>query len=67
MFCTSMQNGLDTKIEKSRKQLKERKNRSKKICGVKKVREALKSLVDDTMPFVIVIVSYKLSMISFLN
>lgn len=32
-----MQNGLDTKIEKSRKQLKERKNRAKKIRGVKKV------------------------------
>lgn len=35
------QNGLDTKIEKSRKQLKERKNRAKKIRGVKKVRELL--------------------------
>lgn len=32
-----MQNGLDTKVEKSRKQLKERKNRAKKIRGVKKV------------------------------
>lgn len=31
------QNGLDTKIEKSRKQMKERKNRAKKIRGVKKV------------------------------
>lgn len=31
-----MQNGLDTKVEKSRKQLKERKNRAKKIRGVKK-------------------------------
>jgi len=31
------QNGLDTKIEKSRKQIKERKNRAKKIRGVKKV------------------------------
>lgn len=32
------QNGLDTKIEKSRKQMKERKNRAKKIRGVKKVQ-----------------------------
>jgi len=31
------QNGLETKVEKSRKQMKERKNRAKKICGVKKV------------------------------
>ncbi|GJU08787.1 hypothetical protein Tco_1125217 [Tanacetum coccineum] len=30
------QNGLDTKAERSRKQLKERKNRAKKIRGVKK-------------------------------
>ncbi|KAI7726940.1 hypothetical protein M8C21_008287, partial [Ambrosia artemisiifolia] len=29
-------NGLDTKVEKSRKQLKERKNRAKKIRCVKK-------------------------------
>lgn len=36
-----MQNGLDTKVEKSRKQLKERKNRAKKIRGVKKVRKYL--------------------------
>ncbi|THG18427.1 hypothetical protein TEA_023771 [Camellia sinensis var. sinensis] len=34
-------NGLDTKVEKSRKQLKERKNRTKKIRGVKKVRKLL--------------------------
>lgn len=34
-----MQNGLDTKVEKSRKQVKERKNRAKKIRGVKKVIE----------------------------
>ncbi|KAL5078466.1 hypothetical protein RYX36_017450, partial [Vicia faba] len=27
-------NGLDTKVEKSRKQTKERKNRAKKIRGV---------------------------------
>lgn len=33
------QNGLDTKVEKSRKQLKERKNRAKKIRGVKKVSQ----------------------------
>lgn len=32
------QNGLDTKVERSRKQMKERKNRAKKIRGVKKVR-----------------------------
>ena len=32
------QNGLATKVEKSRKQMKERKNRAKKIRGVKKVR-----------------------------
>ncbi|KAL0738735.1 hypothetical protein Bca4012_014945 [Brassica carinata] len=31
-------NGLDTKIEKSRKQIKERKNRAKKIRGVKKTK-----------------------------
>lgn len=36
-----LQNGLDTKVEKSRKQMKERKNRAKKIRGVKKVRETL--------------------------
>ncbi|CAL5353790.1 unnamed protein product [Camellia sinensis] len=34
-----IRNGLDTKVEKSRKQLKERKNRTKKIRGVKKVRK----------------------------
>lgn len=33
-----MQNGLDTKVEKSRKQMKERKNRAKKIRGVKKTK-----------------------------
>ncbi|XP_074298886.1 small ribosomal subunit protein eS24z-like [Silene latifolia] len=33
-----VRNGLDTKIEKSRKQLKERKNRAKKIRGVKKIK-----------------------------
>ncbi|XP_022866276.1 40S ribosomal protein S24-1-like isoform X2 [Olea europaea var. sylvestris] len=33
-----IRNGLDTKVEKSRKQLKERKNRAKKIRGVKKER-----------------------------
>lgn len=31
-----LQNGLADKIDKSRKQIKERKNRSKKIRGVKK-------------------------------
>ncbi|CAL9777181.1 unnamed protein product [Musa acuminata subsp. burmannicoides] len=31
-------NGLATKVEKSRKQLKERKNRAKKVCGVKKTK-----------------------------
>lgn len=36
--CEFVQNGLDTKVEKSRKQMKERKNRAKKIRGVKKVR-----------------------------
>lgn len=39
--CLAMQNGLDTKVEKSRKQMKERKNRAKKIRGVKKVSLAL--------------------------
>ncbi|CAL5385186.1 unnamed protein product [Camellia sinensis] len=34
-------NGLDTKVEKSRKQLKERENRTMKIRGVKKVRKLL--------------------------
>ncbi|CAN6714885.1 unnamed protein product [Malus baccata var. baccata] len=33
-----IRNGLDTKVEKSRKQLKERKNRAKKIRGVKKTK-----------------------------
>lgn len=37
LFRIYRQNGLDTKVEKSRKQLKERKNRAKKIRGVKKV------------------------------
>lgn len=44
LFCVTerpyaylFQNGLDTKVEKSRKQMKERKNRAKKIRGVKKV------------------------------
>ena len=32
-----LQNGLATKVEKSRKQMKERKNSAKKIRGVKKV------------------------------
>jgi len=36
-FCSVLQNGLATKVEKSRKQMKERKNRAKKIRGVKKV------------------------------
>ncbi|CAL9156528.1 unnamed protein product [Musa hybrid cultivar] len=33
-----VRNGLATKVEKSRKQLKERKNRAKKVCGVKKTK-----------------------------
>ncbi|KAH9318040.1 hypothetical protein KI387_019809, partial [Taxus chinensis] len=33
-----IRNGLDTKVEKSRKQMKERKNRSKKIRGIKKTK-----------------------------
>lgn len=33
----SWQNGLDTKVGQPRKQIKERKNRAKKIRGVKKV------------------------------
>ena len=36
LACLSLQNGLADKIERSRKQIKERKNRSKKIRGVKK-------------------------------
>ena len=32
-----VQNGLETKVTKSRKQIKERKNRAMKIRGVKKV------------------------------
>eukprot|EP00247_Physcomitrium_patens_P016403 XP_024372654.1 40S ribosomal protein S24-1 isoform X2 [Physcomitrella patens] len=35
-----IRNGLATKVEKSRKQIKERKNRSKKIRGVKKTKAA---------------------------
>lgn len=38
LFLVCLQNGLATKIEKSRKQMKERKNRAKKIRGIKKVR-----------------------------
>ncbi|GAY62013.1 hypothetical protein CUMW_214540, partial [Citrus unshiu] len=37
-FSFSFKNGLDTKVEKSRKQLKERKNMAKKIGGVKKTK-----------------------------
>ncbi|KAF5481939.1 hypothetical protein F2P56_002549 [Juglans regia] len=33
-----IKNGLDTKVEKSKKQLNERKNRAKKIRGVKKTK-----------------------------
>ncbi|KAI0531076.1 hypothetical protein KFK09_000627 [Dendrobium nobile] len=33
-----IRNGLATKVEKSRKQMKERKNRAKKIHGVKKTK-----------------------------
>eukprot|EP00249_Psilotum_nudum_P000477 c1220_g1_i1 orf=174-590(+) len=33
-----IRNGLATKVEKSRKQIKERKNRAKKIRGVKKAK-----------------------------
>ncbi|KAJ6981750.1 40S ribosomal protein S24-1 [Populus alba x Populus x berolinensis] len=33
-----IRNGLATKVEKSRKQLKERKNRAKKVRGVKKTK-----------------------------
>ncbi|XVE83467.1 hypothetical protein DITRI_Ditri16bG0090400 [Diplodiscus trichospermus] len=33
-----IRNGLDTKVEKSRKQVKERKNRAKKLRGVKKTK-----------------------------
>ncbi|KAJ8449012.1 hypothetical protein Cgig2_004067 [Carnegiea gigantea] len=33
-----IRNGLGTKVEKSRKQMKERKNRAKKIRGVKKTK-----------------------------
>ncbi|XP_057446035.1 uncharacterized protein LOC130738139 [Lotus japonicus] len=36
-FPTLRQNSLETKIEKSRKKLKEINNRAKKICGVNKV------------------------------
>ncbi|KAG0568489.1 hypothetical protein M758_6G020300 [Ceratodon purpureus] len=35
-----IRNGLATKVEKSRKQIKERKNRAKKIRGVKKTKAA---------------------------
>ncbi|CAN1272067.1 40S ribosomal protein S24-2 [Linum perenne] len=33
-----IRNGLDTKVDRSRKQMKERKNRAKKIRGVKKTK-----------------------------
>lgn len=35
-----LQNGLATKVEKSRKQVKERKNRAKKLRGTKKSKAA---------------------------
>ncbi|KAJ7570572.1 hypothetical protein O6H91_01G126400 [Diphasiastrum complanatum] len=35
-----VRNGLATRVEKSRKQMKERKNRAKKIRGVKKTKAA---------------------------
>ncbi|KAL5666528.1 hypothetical protein ACJX0J_026636, partial [Zea mays] len=35
-FRTNFEGGKSTKVEKSRKQMKERKNRAKKILGVKK-------------------------------
>lgn len=38
LLYSSLMNGLATKVEKSRKQLKERKNRAKKIRGVKKTK-----------------------------
>jgi uncharacterized membrane protein len=44
-----LQNGLETKVEKSRKQMKERKNRAKKIRGVKKVNIILGILLSCTM------------------
>ncbi|KAF5197986.1 Serine/threonine-protein kinase EDR1 [Thalictrum thalictroides] len=37
-LSTEISNGLDTKVEKSRKQMKERKNRALKIRGVKKTK-----------------------------
>ena len=36
-LASVVQNGLETKVTKSRKQIKERKNRAMKIRGVKKV------------------------------
>ena len=37
MCCSScLQNGLDTRVQKSRKNMKERKNRVKKLRGAKK-------------------------------
>jgi hypothetical protein len=54
-YYLSWQNGLDTKVEKSRKQLKERKNRAKKIRGVKKVMKP-------PMKFNYVIISLSLSL-----
>ena len=40
-LLTRAQNGLAETVTKSRKQIKERKNRTKKLRGVKKVRRAL--------------------------
>ncbi|PWZ22147.1 40S ribosomal protein S24-2 [Zea mays] len=37
-FRTNFEGGKSTKVEKSRKQMKERKNRAKKILGVKKTK-----------------------------
>ncbi|KAG5567572.1 hypothetical protein RHGRI_002943 [Rhododendron griersonianum] len=52
VFSTlQLYNGLDTKVEKSRKQMKERKNRAKTIRGVKKgFRGFLGSAAQEQLP-----------------
>jgi hypothetical protein len=51
-LCLYCQNGLATKVEKSRKQMKERKNRAKKIRGVKKVSYLLIMILLTCSPLV---------------
>uniref|UniRef100_A0A803M6A5 40S ribosomal protein S24 n=1 Tax=Chenopodium quinoa TaxID=63459 RepID=A0A803M6A5_CHEQI len=53
-----IRNGLATKVEKSRKQMKERKNRAKKIRGVKKVGQNTFIIVSLTFTCPYVLLSF---------